>query len=75
MVSLKCYNIYLKRLKLLKDLKIMNVSRHRGHLQIKAHRRAGMNITLQVIPLGKSWAIKHFSCLFREGLLLWIKSP
>ena len=45
------------------------------HHQIKTHRRAGMNINIQVIPLEKSWAIKNFSCLFREGFFLWIKSP
>ena len=34
-----------------------------------------MNISVQVISLGKSWATKHFSYFFREELLLWIKSP
>ena len=42
---------------------------------MKIQRRAGMNINVQVIPLGKSWAIKPFSCLLREGLVLWTKSP
>ena len=41
---------------------------------MKTHRRAGMNRDVQVIRPGKIWAITHFSCLFEEGLLLWIKS-
>ena len=37
---------------------------------MKAHRRADMNINVYDIPLGKSWVIKHFICLYREELLL-----
>ena len=66
---------------MLKVLKLWAFSTLRPSLD-KTHRRAGMdggmNINIQVISLGKSWAIKHFrnnlehlENLFGELLTSW----
>ena len=44
----------------------MNVFDTEVSSEKKTHRRAGTNTDVQVIPLGKSWAIKHLVvCLGR----------